>query len=204
MVGIREGYQRPPCPSVRPTLTHQISRIVTRCPVLSGLSGSRGGTRLGLHMLCHPRPAQPGPVGPSPPPCVKPGLTGLTGRTGKTCPILSLLTKPDNIASTILPIICHHLPSSCPASHVRCVVLPRPSPPGFFHDPHREDRFFLNSNTPGSHFLVPVSRSIGRQDWIPRSPRLPSFLSLARDVGSLVLQTLPRHSGVFCPLAARF
>lgn len=109
MVGIREGHQRPSCPSVRPTLTHQISRIVTRCPVLSGLSGSRGGTRLGLHMLCHPRPAQPGPVGPSPPPCVKPGLTGLTGRTGKTWPILSLLTKPDNIASTILPIICHHL-----------------------------------------------------------------------------------------------
>lgn len=60
------------------------------------------------------------PVGPLPSPVhQKAGLTDLTGKTGKdgqdNFPILSLLTKPDNIASTVSAIICHHLVP--PATH---------------------------------------------------------------------------------------
>lgn len=77
--------------SVRQFVSHSsISLIVTCC-----LSKGPRGDPTGPAGLTHALSARPS--GPSPLSCIK------TGLTGRTFPALSLLTKPDNIASTILP-----------------------------------------------------------------------------------------------------
>lgn len=125
------------------------------------------------------------PVGPLPSPVhQKAGLTDLTGKTGKdgqdNFPILSLLTKPDNIASTVSAIICHHLVP--PATH--SFVLPRHSPLCVIHIPQHEDQ--LSSPAKVSVIFCLALEVAWPAGLIPRPAHPPSFLVLVGDTGALV------------------